>query len=232
MTAIGKFILKHAKQLFIFIILAIFFIGLLNYFAFNHWGIGCRPDPGPVPDVVVDTWSKPLTEAGFKPAEIVKPVHVPDDKVPAGEPVLYGHGTVDSTEVEVIGVQTPDGGKWVRVIVGGKPVHFDSLQWLEQPTPEQDNDWSVIAECAIIGDGPDFGAGVAWEPVSVLGADMGLAVTADINRDILTAPDWIAVSGRLSRSWGPVTFGADAGWRMGEDSGLHLGGAVGLTIGL
>jgi hypothetical protein len=175
-TIMIAFLRKNAKLVFLALILLLAVIAYANFGFWKLWGIGCRPDPGPVePVVLVDTWSKPLTDAGFKPADIVDPVHVPVD-IPAGTPIIYGVGTVaDSIPVDVIGVETPDGGKWIRVTVGGKPVHFQKLDWIDSPDKSADNNFSLLIAGALVGDGVDFAAGLAWEPLQGFQLAHGLA---------------------------------------------------------
>jgi hypothetical protein len=228
-----NFIRKYWKLLFMAGLILIGIVAYLNYFSWLKWGLGCQPDPWP--EVVTDTWTKPLQEAGFKPARPEKPENIPGDKQPpAGEPILHGTGAVEETGevVELVGVQTPDGKRWLTGWVDGRRVVFDRLDWSELPRHNDHSDLHLLIESAWVGDSPDFGVGVAWEPVHVLGADMGPALTMDLNRDIGQAPDWIALSGRLSRSFGPLSIGGDAGYRIGEDPGLHLGVSAGLTIAL
>jgi hypothetical protein len=47
-----------------------------------------------------------------------------------------------------------------------------------------------------------------------------------------TAPEWFAVSGHVSRLYGPVHVGAHVGYRFGQDAGLHLAVCVGVGLDL
>ena len=195
-----------------------------------------RDDSQPVP--LVDTWSKPLNDAGYTHAVTTKPQNIPDDKnPPAGEPVLHATGTVtqngtDDTQigtVELVGVQTPDGRKWLTGWVDGRQIVFDRLDWW-QPAYDDDSDFSLFMETALVSGRADVGVGAGyaiWHPV---GLDLGAAVSFDLNRDLYDTPDWIAVSGRLSRSYDWFNVGAELGYRFGEDAGVHVGAGVGLNL--
>jgi hypothetical protein len=224
---------KYWKLLFIAAILLFAMCGYLNYFTFENWGIGCEPEPWP--EIIVDNWTKPLTEAGYKPAQPVKPDHIPSDKTPpAGEIILHGSGTVAETaeQVEIVAVQTPDGQRWLSGWVDGKQVTWQRLDWVLSPAHDDRSDFSLTLSAAAI-DGADFGAGLHWHPVRLMGWDIGPAVTLDINRDLGLQPDWAAVTGRVSRPvLGPVSVEAGAGYRFGQDAGLHLEAGLGLAIGL
>ena len=193
--------------------------------------------------VIVDTWSKPLQESGYHPARHQKPDHIPADKEPpAGEPILHGTGTVELSgnpgelEVELIGVEAPDGSRWLTGWVKDRDgierqIVFDRLDWRE-PAHDDRSDFSLIASCAWVNDSPDMGLGLAWQPVNALGIDGGFAVSADLNERVTDSPDWCALTIRGSRDVGVFSLGAGVGYRFGEDSGLHLEGSAGLAVGL
>lgn len=213
---------------------SIIVLGFLLFILRPLFNIGCTPSL-PTADIP-DTWSKPLSDAGYHPANHHKPENVPEDKQPpAGEVILHGSGTVENSveTVELIGVQTPDGKKWLAGWVGDRRIIFDRLDWQQLEVANCDHsDFRLVACCAWVGDRPDMGLGLAWQPVTILGADIGPEVSFDLNEHITQSPDWFAVSGRLSRSYGPFETGIGIGYRIGEDSGLHLEGNFGLRIGI
>ncbi len=228
-----NFLRKYAKLIFIIAILVFAAIAYLNFGLHKWFGIGCQPDPWPEPDVVVNDWSKPLHESGYKPAEFSKPEYIGEDKFPESvESVLYAGGTVqDSVAVEVSVVETPEGTVWVKATVDGEQVKWQKIAYSQVRKPVCEHDWSIIA-CGQFADGLDFAAGVSWEPLQFLGARAGLSVIVDVNETITEAPDWIALSARLSRRMGAFSFGADVGYSMGERRGLAVGIDCGVTLGL
>lgn len=223
--------MKTLKQYIAFVLLAFFFVGLLNYFAYKKFGIGCQPDPPPV--VVVDDWTRPLAESGYKPATIEKPDFIHDDKFPESvESTLYASGTVaDSVAVEVSVVTTPDDVTWIKAVYGGETVKWSKVQYWNEPKPVQSQDWSLILAGEWV-DGIDVGFGVAWEPLTVRGAKIGLQAVCDINRDILASPDWLSVSGRISKQFGSFSPGLSCGYRIGQGQGLAVGISAGIGISL
>ena len=167
MKAIGKFLRKYFLRIFFFAILAIFFTGLLNYMLHKTFGIGCQPEP--MPEVVVDDFTKPLQESGYKPATIEKPDLIQPDKFPESvTSTMYASGTVGESDIEVSVVSTIDGQFWVKSVVDGNVAKWEKVQYWNEPKPAEDNDFSLLIECAMI-DGADFGAGVAWEPLHFAG---------------------------------------------------------------
>lgn len=228
--------MKKLAIAFIIALTIFLLLGILNFNLFKHFGIGCQPDPFPRPKVI-DTWSSALNERGYHRAANEKPDNIPDQKrPPAGEPVFHATGSVESSgnsgelDIELIAVETPDGSKWVKGWVDGREIVFDRLDWVDT-CYEDHSDFSLIVECALV-DGPDFGAGLAYEPLHFWGMNAGLFLTADVNQDILTAPDWAAGGVRVSSDWWIFTGGVDVGYRVGEESGLHTGLALGLAVGL
>lgn len=217
---------KYAKLLFTGFILLLAVIGYGRYFL-------CHPEIPPQPEVIVDTWSKPLQEIGYKPITETKPANIPGPKLPPSvTPVLVAEGTVqDSVAVSAVVVESLDGQHWIDIIVGGEHVEIDHVSWADSPRVEKDNDWSLLIECAHV-DGPDMGLGLAWEPLEVMGGRVGLQATTDLNPDLRDSPDWVAPAARLSRRWGAVSLGAGVGYRFGEEAGLHCGVALGLAVGL
>lgn len=232
-----NFIRKHWKLLFFAVLVVIGVVAYLNYFSWLKWGLGCQPDPWP--EVVIDSWTEPMVDHGWKPASPDKPDGIPGDKLPPveeAEVILHGSGTVETAsgpvEVKIVGAQTPDGKRWLSGWVDGRQIVFDRLEWPQYPARDDRSDFSLLITSEWVDGGPDFGVGVAWQPIRIAGADLGPAVTVDLNRDLLDSPDWITLSGRLSRSWGPVSFGGNLGYALGESSGLRAGLSAGLTVGL
>lgn len=179
-------------------------------------------------------------DSGYKPARVVKPADMPVIKPVAGsDPVIAGSGFVvrpdtlpawpDTLPVEVSVIEG-GGDTWVGVWVAGQPVHWEQLDVAKRDI--NSSDWQAVAEVASVCDRPDFGAGAAWTPVTLWGTETGLAATIDLNRVIDTAPDWGAVSGHVSRRYGPVHLGAHVGYRFGQDAGLHLAVCVGVGLDL
>ena len=222
---------------FLIALAILFLLGVLNYKLFNKFGIGCKPDPFPAITRVKDTWTSALEDRGWRQAENKKPDNIPDQRQPPveeAEPVIYGYGTVQLSgnsgelPVEITGIETPDGKKWMSAWVDGRQVIFEHLDWLDV-CYEDHTDLSLLVECAFI-DGPDFGAGAAYEPLHFWGMNAGLFLTCDVNQDILTAPDWAAGGVRVSRDWWVFTGGADLGYRLGEEAGLHTGISGGVEL--
>lgn len=196
------------------------------------------PDSSP-PKVLIDTWSSKLEERGYRQAENKKPDNIPDDKQPpAGEPIVHAIGTVEDSTVEIIAVETPDGNKWLTGWVKDgdgieRQIVFDRLDWWDaRPASDDSTDLNLIIETAWVNNQVDVGVGAEYQFWHPLGADLGAAVTIDLQETITTTPDWLAVSGRLSGSISFFTLGGNVGWRFGEDSGLHLGASAGLAIDL
>jgi len=225
--------MKHLKTAFIIALLVLLALSYLNYYLHKSFGIGCQPDP---PEVIVDNWSKPLTDAGWKPATDPKPTHDPGEKVPpeveAYSPVLTASGTVQGDSIELTVLETIDGQKWLHGSLNGSQIDFGYFWYSETAWKDDASDFSLLIESAWVGEGPDFGCGVAWQPLQVGPVHGGLFLTADVNRDILTAPDWAAAGGRASVHAGPFSVGGDIGYRIGEDAGLHWGASAGLTVGI
>jgi hypothetical protein len=179
-------------------------------------------------------------DSGYKPARVVKPENMPVIKPVAGSvPVIAGAGYIvrpdtlqawpDTLPVEVSVIEG-GGETWVGIWVAGQPVHWEQLDVAKCDHPR--SDWQAVAEVASVCDRPDFGVGAAWTPVTLWGTETGLAATVDINRVIDTAPDWGAVSGHVSRRYGPVHVGGHVGYRFGQDAGLHVGVCVGVGLDL
>jgi len=224
---------KHAKLLFIALIILIALIGYLNYGLHKWFGIGCTPDPFPgEPVVVVDDWTDTLTDAGYKPIHDTKPANIPGDKPPqSATPVLVAEGTVqDSLPVSVVVVETPDNEHWIDIIVGGEHVEIDHVSWADDGA-EKDNDWSLII-AGTFDNGLDIGAGLAWEPLQIAGCRIGIETIVDVNRDILTRPDYITLSARVSRRYGAFSLAANAGYAVGEGQGFRCGVDLGIAVGL
>lgn len=229
--------MNNLKYGFIIALVILLCLACLNYYLHSQFGIGCSSDP---PEVVVDTWTKPLTEAGWKPATDPKPAHDPGEKFPelgsivpdVGTAVLTATGTAQGDSIELTMIQTIDGQKWLHGSLNGSQIDFGYFWYADTPVHDDRSDFSLLIESAWVGDGPDFGAGLAYEPLQFGPVHGGGFVTADINRDILTSPDWAAAGVRASVHAGPFSAGADVGYRLGEDAGLHWGASVGLTVGL
>lgn len=185
--------------------------------------------------------SRVASELGYKPARVVKPSNMPDIKPVAGAtPIVAGSGYVvrldslpawpDTLPVEVSVIEDPAGGTWVGVWVAGQPVHWEQLDVAKRD--HLDSNWQAVAEVSAVAGRPDFGVGAAWTPFQFACYSGGLSATIDLNREIDTTPDWFAVSGHLSRHYGPVHLGAHVGYRFGQDAGLHLGVCVGVGLDL
>mgnify|MGYP000309542812 CR=1 FL=1 len=226
------FLRKHGVKIFFLGLFAVLILGYGNYFIHKGFGIGCTPDPPPV-EVVVDSWTKPLQESGYKPITETKPANIPGDKLPPSvTPVLVADGTVqDSVEVSAVVVESPDGEHWIDIIVGGEHVEIEHVSWADSPVVVKDNDWSLLVEAAWV-DGCDMGLGVAWEPLEVAGSRIGLQTTFDLNADLSDSPDWAAPALRVSRRYGAFSLGAGIGYRIGEGAGLHCGVDVGIAVGI
>ena len=226
------FFRKYAVRIFFFAIIALFFIGLLNYVLHKNFGLGCTPDPFPDTEVVVDDWSKPLQESGYKPATVTKPDFIPGDKFPESvEAVIYAEGSAGEDEVVISIVETPEGTVWVKAEINGNEVKWRKVEYAQMGKDIHDSDWSLLA-CGQFSDGIDFAAGCSYEPFQFLGARAGLSAIVDINRDIGTSPDWIAINARLSRRMGIFSVGADCGYSMGDRRGLAVGVSVGVALGI
>ena len=229
--------MKHLKTAFIIAILLLAGLAYLNYALFKNFGIGCQPDP---PEIVVDTWSKPLTDAGWKPATDPKPTHDPGEKFPelgaivpdVGTAVLTASGTAQGDSIELTVLETIDGQKWLHGSLNGSQVDFGYFWYADTPVHDDRSDFSLLIESAWVGNGPDFGAGLAYEPVQFGPVHGGAFLTCDINRDIASQPDWAAAGVRASVHAGPFSIGGELGYRLGEESGLHTGVSAGLTVGL
>lgn len=169
------------------------------------------------PTPVVDTWSKPFLEAGYKPANPSKPSGDPGGKTEFIEeigatPVLYASGiTQDSLVVEIVGAYAPDGSRWLQAWVEGERVELSELDWFEPASDLKRGDWSAVIESAWVKERLDIGVGVSWEPVLFMGLRAGVGLTIDINQELNTTPDWIALTGRMSlplKGWMELDIGA------------------------
>lgn len=179
---------------------------------------------------------------GYKPVRFVKPGQIqPVKPVQGGEAIVAGEGYVvrpdslevwpDTLPVELSVLEDGDGNWWAGVWVAGQPVTWQRLEGVKRPDDSPSN-WSALIECAWVSERADVGVGAAWTPITLWGTETGLAATVDLNRVIDTAPDWGAVCGHARRLYGPVSVGAEVGYRFGEDAGLHLGVSAGLAIDL
>ena len=229
-----QFIRKHAKLIFICGIILLLAIGYLNYFLHKSFGIGCQPDPFPAePVVVVDDWTKPLIDSGYKPATVEKPDHIAGDKIPDSvDTFIYASGVAsDSIEVEVSVVIDPEGVVWLKGTYNGEDIKFHKIQVWNEPKPVHGNRWSLLATGSML-NGIDFGVGASYRLWEFWNTGIGVSATVDINETINTAPDWIAVNARLSRRYGAFSIGADIGYRLGQEQGLNVGISVGVAIGI
>ena len=224
---------KKAAMYFLLGLLAIYLVG------FVYWkitGYVYEPDQAALPWVPDKMLSAGYHEAGDK-----KPAGDPGEKIQqaeeaGGSPVLGGQGTLvlgtDTLEVEVVGVEGPDGSKWLGSWINGQPVIFKDLWWIDTEDPP--SPWDGIVECAWVGDEFDMGIGVARfivEELPIVPAQTSLFLTADLNSDLTDPPDWMAAGVRLSGQHGPVSWGLDIGGRIMEDAGWHAGGSLGYDIG-
>ena len=222
--------MSKLKYYFMAALLILVVIGYTNFFLHKAFGIGCKPDPEPV--VVVDDFSKPLIDSGYKPATITKPDLIPGDKLPESvEAVVYASGSAGDTEVEISVVTTPDNGAWLKATIDGNEVKWRKIAYWNPAKPVHNNRWSVIVAGSMV-DGVDFSVGAGYDIFQLAGCRIGIESTVDINRDVLTTPSYIAVSGRISRRYGPVSVGAHLGYRAFEEPGLHAGCDLGLIIGI
>jgi len=229
------FLLKHAKQLFIFAILAIFFIGLLNYFAFNHWGIGCRPDPGPVPTVIVDDWTDTLITVGYEMADIAEDPIIPNDLPESVEGIIYADGTAGDMDVVISIVETPDDMLWIKATVNGDQVKFHKIEYSPINKPDNDTRFTGFVESAYVSGSTDWGIGLAYtliRRVPIIKCSLGVFASADINPSLEDAPDWYAGGARVAWNKGAFSLGAHFGYRAMEDAGFHTGVDFGVAIGL
>jgi len=160
-----------------------------------------------------------------------KPVATLDE--PGVSTVISGAGIVsrspeagqwpDTLDVSVSVVEY-GGEHFISVTVDSIPVDWIEpvrIDWPEhRPSPV-----SVMAEYAI---GPEqpFGAGAAWEPVTAWGLRGGVCGTVAIDGS------WAAASVRIGHRWGPLSAGADVGYRFGDMPGLHAGLSAGLAVDL
>ena len=217
--------MKYAKLIFFGIIILLAIIGYSRYFL-------CDMPPPPNPQVIVDDWSKPLNEGGYKPATVTKPDHIPGDKLPETvEAVIYAEGSTSEHEVEISVVTSPDDVVWIKAVIDNEVVKWRKVEYMTQPKPESNRDWSLLA-CGRFSNGLDFGAGVAWQPLQFMGTKIGISAIVDINETITDKPDWISINARLSRSFGAFNYGADIGYCLGDEQGLNVGVSVGVAVGL
>ena len=129
----------------------------------------------------------------------------------------------DTLDVSVSVVEY-NGEHFISVLVDSIPVDWIEpvrIDWPEhRPSPV-----SVMAEYAI---GPEqpFGAGAAWEPVTAWSLRGGVCGTVAVDGS------WAAASVRIGHRWGPLSAGADVGYRFGDMPGLHAGLSAALAIDL
>jgi hypothetical protein len=86
--------------------------------------------------------------------------------------------------------------------------------------------FAAFVEGAMLGPHTDLGVGLAWKPVSILGAEIGPYVSADV-------PDfaWASGGARISRRWySTLEGGFEVGYRIGERAGLHIGVGLGFAF--
>lgn len=217
--------MKHAKLIFFGIIILLAIIGYSRYFL-------CDMPPPPNPQVIVDSWSKPLIDSGYKPAAFTKPDHITGDKLPETvEAVLYAEGTVDDGELIVSIVETPDDTVWLKATYNGEDVKFRKVEYSTQPKPTRNDNWSLILASEWI-DSPDIGIGICYSPFEYRGARFGLQAVFDLNSDLTDSPDWITPAVRISRRFGAFSVGGYCGYRIGEQQGLGMGVSLGVAIGI
>lgn len=191
-----------------------------------------------------------LIDSGF-----VKPGNKPEIKpgshadIPGVTPVVSGSGIVvappgetwpETLHVETSVVTGPDGKPWIGTWINDYPV-----QWIEAPQilwpslVREPSDWSAFVEAVFIEEQDeenkttvevDWGGGVAWTPLTVLGAHVGPAASIDLSVVHETGPEWGAVSGHVWRPLGPARIGCNLGYRFGRGEGFH--GAVTVGVGL
>ena len=191
-------------------------------------------DRQPMPDevVIVDDWSKPLNEGGYKPATVTKPDHIPGDKLPETvEAVLYAEGSTSEHEVEISVVTSPDDVVWIKAVIDGDVVKWRKVEYMTQPKPTRNDNWSLLVASEWL-NSPDIGLGIAYEPLQFQGARIGLQAVFDLNSDLTDSPDWITPALRISRRIGAFSVGGYCGYRIGEQQGLGLGVNVGIAIGI
>lgn len=231
MIRIVNFLRKHYKLLFFGLLLIIAMVSYLNYFSYIKWGIGCRPEPGPV-EVVVDNFSKPLQVAGYKPATVQKPDYIHGDEFPESvEAVIYASGTAGDLPVEVSVVSTIDGQTWVKATIDGNVVKWQKIQVWNEPKPVHNRDWSLLIAGEWI-DGVDVGVGVAFQPWEFQDTRIGFQTVVDLNQDLGDAPDWGSLGVRISREVGIVNVGGYGGYRFGEQAGFSVGISTGISLGI
>ena len=227
---------KHAKLLFIALIILIALIGYLNYGLHKWFGIGCTPDPFPgEPVVVVDDWTDTLATVGYEPAEIVEVTELPDELPESIEGVIYAEGEHEGVEVTVSIVETPDDTIWIKATIDGNEVKWRKVQYMPMCKDRNGTRWTALIECAYVSGSTDWGVGGAYtviRRVPLIRSSLDLFAVADINPDLRDAPDWYAVGAGLSWHRGAFSIGLHGGYRFMEDAGLHTGVCAGISIGL
>jgi len=169
-------------------------------------------------------FKKPADFAQAKPSNIPP---VPDsiftDASPAPEEAYHGEGsvavcdTVLPVTIEII--EFEDEPPFVLVEVGDSIVTFDSLYHYEIPPPR----WRGCVEAVPIGDNWEAGVGVGYRLFS----------TGDYNwcPAVIVGDTWIAGEMRCFRYiTNHVSIDIGAGYRLGEEEGLHIGVGVGVDL--
>jgi len=170
-----------------------------------------------------------MLDMGTSAPETGKPSPGPHPHVGAVHVEAVGHWTpsetvtpADTLPVHIVINDTGDGPITGYVTIGADTVAVDSV--LIRATVEP-LDWRLFVEVT----GPisaDVGAGVAYEPIRLLGIQAGPALSFDV-------PDfsWLAVSGRISRRvYSTADVGASVGYRIGTDAGLFLSASAGFSF--
>lgn len=179
-----------------------------------------------------------IIEAGYTIASPSRPSPEHSEKIAVleeagGVPVIHAVGmTEDSTDVEVIGGIAPDGSRWLQMWVNGERVRMNRLDWYEPAVADLPRrEWALIGESSFFDSKLQVGAGIAWQPIRIAGASVGVAVVSDINRLNIVAPRWIAVAGRVGLPLGHTwDIGLTAGWRIAETPGVYAGVGIGIRI--
>ena len=137
--------------------------------------------------------------------------------VVATQPVAVG----DTVPVELDVVEYPD-GFWARVTVGPDTVYWEKLEFRRYPT-----NWRAGAEL-VNTHWPDWGIYAGRRLFDIGPVEMQGAVAVDA--DPAVVPEWAAVEARAAVHWSTLEAGVGAGYRVGQDQGLHLSAGVGIRF--
>ncbi len=135
----------------------------------------------------------------------------------------------DTLQVKVSAVEMDDGSKWVRVLLDGKPVHMETLEWYKRPV--ELGRWSGGLE-TVVTHGGDMGLFAGYRLFNIGPARIEGAVAVDYNGASPFEPEWVAAEARAAVPvWRSVELGGGVGPHLTrEEVSWHGSAGVGVRF--